>query len=282
MSIARSLKLLTAIAIIALVASVLLVAGCNGAKPQPIKDSTPAPGASPAPSDNAPVAKVGDVEITYGDLLYTVDVIVYMKQKLINSSIFEQEAKKRGVYPTQDAIEAAYKKDMDAQGGEDKLLKGIPPTLADIPKELFLKYFRNQSIQQFLQKAILEDEFKKQHGDFKQEELDQVWTQETETLRNSIANEKGIKPEQVTEDMATAKLQESVKQKWMGQNAQKALESIMKSYTVDNYLLDQYLAAHPAAKEEAQVPAIQKSDSQSEPLGLPIGPGAKPNPGGGK
>jgi hypothetical protein len=277
MSTARSIKYPMILAIIALVSAIIFIVGCTSTAVKPTGEVKTA-GKGQIPVNDVIVAKVGDAEINLGTVMYSLSMMAYLKQGVIMNAIYEQEAKKRGVYPTPEKIEEAFKKSIDSQGGEDKLMQSIPPTLADLPRPLILAEFRNQSTGRLVQTAILEDEFKKVHGEnYTQEELDSTWNQASQSIKTQMATDKGITPEEVTMDMALPKIQELIRQKWMGENGQKFFDDLTKAYPVTNFLMDQYLAANPP-KTEVEVP---KSVEQDE-LGNPM-PGAipSPKPGGG-
>ena len=263
--------------VISLAAIVLLVVGCTEGKKSAAGSAGPG-GSLPA---EMVVAKVGDSNITLGDLLFSFQVLAYLEQGVIEYQIYTQEARKRGVYPSAEKIDEAFKKGLEGQGGEENLMKQIPAKFAGIPKELIMQEFRKGSTTQLLQQAIAEDIFIKEKGDPTQDEVNQMFTQMGDGLKGQVATEKGIKPEEVTVDMALPKIKEALKQRWMGENAQKFIEELVKSYQVKNYILDQIQATMKPVKEDVQVPEMPKSGADTEES-IPS-PDATPEtkPGGG-
>jgi hypothetical protein len=211
-----------------------------------------------------PIVKVGDSDVKLGDLLFSAQTFWYLEQSLITNQVYFEEARKRGIYPTQADIDTKYLETMNQQGGEEQFLSSLPPS---IPKALAIQDMKNNAIKQIIQEALLKDEFNKQHGPITDTELNQLWTDRGESLRPSIASEKGIPPEQVTMEMARTQLEDQIRNQWYSQNAQKFLDDLVASYQVENYLREQYSATHP---EDVVVPEV--GEEPNSPLSGMIPP----------
>jgi len=264
---------LTMLAIITLAAILLLSPGCR--EPETTIQTA---GGGKIDTESMVIARVGDTDIMLKDLIFSVPAFAYLQQNLIGSEIFSQEARKRGVYPTEEKIQEAYDKQIQGQGGEEGILKQFPPS---IPRDVALKYFRNQYVlTQLLQQAIMEDEFVKKQGTPTEDQITQVWNEREQSFRTSIAAERKIAADQVTMDMARQQIEDQLKQQWLGQNGAKFMDDLTKSYPVENYLLQQYSTTQT---EEVIVPEVGQRSAQPgeggvSPQGTPPGqPGGQGN-----
>jgi hypothetical protein len=203
------------------------------------------------------IAKVGDTDVKLGDLVFTAQTMWYFKDSMINRIIMFDEAKRRGIFPSDEDIDKKYKETLEQQGGEAMFFSQLPEWL---PKRLVMDDMKNNAAMQIIQEALIKDEFDKVHGPITDDELNNLWTEREASMRPSIASQKGIPPEEVTMDMARDQLTEQVRNNWYNENAQKFFDDLKNNTPVENYLQMQYSTIYPEdiviseGGDESQIP----------------------------
>lgn len=207
--------------------------------------------------ENFVIARVGETDIYLTDLLFSLPGFGYLHQGLITVAIYEEEAKARKVYPSNEKIMEFYNRMIEQQGGVEQFLMQFPPV---IPKQAALKAMKQQSLQQAVQQAILDDEYMKKHGAPTEEEVTQMWEERKENWKSVVSSRENVKPEEVTMEMARKDIEEAIKNQWMGMNASQFLENLTKNYPVENLMLNYYNSINP---EDVKVPEIEKETDES-------------------
>jgi len=196
-------------------------------------------------------AKVGDTDVMLSDLVFEYQTYTLFNQQIIGAAVIKEEVRKRGIYPTAEEQNKLFEDSLIQQGGREQFLKQFPP---DFPPQIALDALTEQALMGLLQQALLGNEYEAKHGAPTQEEINQSWEENKTVFQNTVVSENpGMKPEDVTIDLAMEQIKKQIKDKWVAHIVQTFFPDLIKSYQVTNYIADSYNATHP---QEVEIPLV--------------------------
>lgn len=247
-----------AIAVIAISLYLFTGIACTDTPPNQQADSNPL--GDIENFDNIILARVGDGEVTLTDLLMTPGVYVILHDQLIVAELVEQEAGNRGVVANQDDIELSLSMWYESMGGMEFFLENqVPPA---IPKSLVPFEIRKNHSIVALQHAVLGDRYDEEHGPVTDEEITEAWNLRPRVYQDRIATDEGLEMEDVTLEMAWDYIRESIRDTWISENMQTAVDDMKEHIVIDNYLFDAVINGDlgvPAMVEEVEIPPVDEN-----------------------
>ncbi len=199
------------------------------------------------------LARVGEGNITLGDLLENPSFYGLVSEQLITRELLEQEALKRGITVDMDEVQQQVDDMIEQSGGWENLTSTIPQS---IPISLIPADLRRSALQQSYHMAIMEDRYDNEHGPSTDDELETQWLAAPGMYEGRVAGELGITPEEVTFEMAREEIEEDIRMQWQSERFQTLVEFLKESIEVEFYLLD--ALNEPA---DLQIPEIDGDDS---------------------
>jgi len=207
------------------------------------------------------LATVGDTNITLGDYINAPSYYVVLHETFIKPELVKMKATELGITVTQEEVQEKYDEYVEESGGFEQFIQGLPPSAPAslLPDDLK----RNISQQLYIQK-ILEREFDREHGPPTDQEIQDEFDMNVRMYQNMIANdpEYDVQPEEVTAEMATEQIKESIKNRWISNHAREYIDELVEEYSIENYALDLI-----GEEEDVIVPAIgEDTFDEMEPV----------------
>ena len=179
------------------------------------------------------IARVGDADITFGDLIQSPQYYLLFDQALVPRRVISLEAEKYGITADQSEVQARYDALMTERGGYDQFLAAVPPS---IPRAIIPSDIRKSIAQELIMDALIQKAFDEQHGPITDEEIQDEFELDKGMYQNLVTNRlPDVEAEDVTVEMARDDIVQTIRNRWIGNHRDQYFQDLIAQYNVENY-----------------------------------------------